>query len=435
MKIIDANTQRIRPSMFLHGITGNGKSTWAATGGTPLVIVTEPKAESVLRLINSNAVGLVPESLNDLEQLLDVLGRPDKTAKYDRIILDSFTELTLNIPRWIQARAGRTGILAKLDISEFGNLKDYALAIVKAIQLTGLPSIIIGRSTSKRVGAQERIVPDGLGKSVDELPGKLLPTAEARFDPEQGHVIDTTPADHSQRCGLPWVPQVFQGTVLNYLALIEAGPQQDLEAVSTKTAPAVVSAKTKKQGTPEPDPVWVDLLVKYAASTAHLTDADRKTLVAEWEAQYAKRPADAIAHLREFMGLNRPNTPDPETRPEEYQAEFGKMATEMQSEKLADSKATEHTPEVEGFVEGVSPEIAKNDDISELLDLCREHQVRMDAMWAYAISRKEAKAAKDGSANWMSVSKKFVAAVVPHLKDPAKRRAFIPNIHQKFQTK
>ena len=236
MKIIDSKNpfNAPKPSMFLHGLTGGGKSTFASTGGVPMVILFEPKAMSVLLQMNPNAIGLVPESLDDLDQLMVFLGQADKLASkgIDRIVLDSFTELTNALPRWIREKSmnGQVGTLVKLELSEFGSLRDYALAVVKAIQLTGYPSIIIGRSVSKRVGLAESIRPDGAGKSVDELPGKLLPTAEARFDAELGFVIDTTPADHSQRCGLPWVPQIYSGNCLDYLRIIEAGPQGELRS-------------------------------------------------------------------------------------------------------------------------------------------------------------------------------------------------------------
>lgn len=227
MRVIDHKAPAtFSPSLFLHGLTGAGKSTWATTGGVPLVITTEPKAASVLQTINPAAIGLVPESLKDIQTLFEMLGQPDRLAAkgIDRIVLDSFTELTYGLPRWMKEEAGQHTLLTRLELREYGDLRDYSLGLVKAIQLTGYPAIVIARSLSKKVGLVERIVPDGAGKSVDELPGKLLPTAEARFDHELGYVIDTTPAEHSQRCGLPWVPQVYQGTVLDYLALIARKP-------------------------------------------------------------------------------------------------------------------------------------------------------------------------------------------------------------------
>ncbi len=457
MKIINSDTARVRPSILVHGLTGGGKSTFAETGGTPLVILTEIKAESVLKQVNPAAVGLVPESLDDLEHLFEMLGRPEKMAKFDRIILDSFTELTLAIPRWIKAKAGQTGTLVKLELSEFGHLRDYALALVKAIQLTGLPSVIIVRSTSKRVGLSERIVPDGMGKSVEELPGKLLPTAEARFDSELGYLIDTTPADHSQRCGLPWLPQVYQGSCLDYLALIEAGPQgNQTTTTAPATAPQVSASPVAKvepraaapeapmgavqpaaQGAqaPAPSPAWVDLLTRYAAAIVHMDEKDRKACITEWETHYEQDQAETMAKLEQHLAeITRPVGIDPEAQPEAYKAGFGAMATEMLADKQAAAKGKEHTQAVTDFVDGVSPEVAKGEDVNALLDACAAAKVDHDCLWRYAIDKQQAKPAKDGSKNWSSLSKTFTHTVEGQLKG-ANRVAFCSWLSKTYAVK
>lgn len=310
MKIIDESTPNNapKPSMFLHGLTGHGKSTWSQTGGRPLVILTEPKAQSVLRRINPQAVGLVPESLDDLDHLMVFLGQPDKLAAkgIDRIVLDSFTELTQALPRWLKEKVnGPVGTLVKLELSEFGSLRDYALAVVKAIQLTGYPSVIIGRSISKRVGLADSIRPDGAGKSVDELPGKLLPTAEARYDVELGYVIDTTPADHSQRCGLPWVPAVYSGPCLGYLQIIEAGPQADAPAAPEPPKPAAKpapepskpKAEPPKPTGPSPEQAFDQALIAYADALhkAGWPPAERKAMCDE----FRKHGPSALAQLQQ----------------------------------------------------------------------------------------------------------------------------------------
>ncbi len=374
MKIIDENspTSAPKPAMFLHGLTGHGKSTWATTGGRPLVILTEAKAQSVLRQINPQAVGIVPESLDDLDALMVLLGQPERLLKQriDRIVLDSYTELTLAIPRWLKAKAGPVGTLVKLELSEFGSLGDYALAVVKAAQLTGYPCIIIGRSISKRVGLVESVRPDGMGKSIEQLPGKLLPTAEARFDQELGYVIDTTPADHSQRCGLPWVPPIWTGSCLDYLQIIEAGPQP-LTITTTATATATQgtvtpAAKVDKapeqspassvgapqaQGTPVPsspaapmpgsdDPVWVDLMAQLATVTTARPLEVRKALVASWSESYTRNKDKATADLSEFIAATQRlqalgTAPDPEQDPEGYKKAFADVCTSLQAEKRA----------------------------------------------------------------------------------------------------
>jgi hypothetical protein len=193
------------------------------------VILTEPKAMAVLRQVNPQAQGLVPQSTRDVLDLFTRLGQPEWLAakKIDRIVLDSFTDLTYSLPAWMKDPSGKE-ILTKLEIQEFGDLKNYALALVKAIQLTGYPSIIIARSTVKKVGRVEKVVPDGYGKSVEELPGKCLPTVEAVWDEDHGYHISSAPDECSQRCGLPWVPQIWTGAALEFLERVAtpSGAQQ-----------------------------------------------------------------------------------------------------------------------------------------------------------------------------------------------------------------
>lgn len=459
MRVVNAESARVvAPSMFLHGITGHGKSTWATQGGTPLVILLEAKAESVLRQINPNAVGLVPESLDDLLQLLEMLGKPEKTEKFDRIVLDSFTELTTLAPRWIQQRAGRTGSLTKLELSEYGDLRDYALSIVRAIQLTGKPSVIIGRSTSKRIGLSERIVPDGTGRAVDELPGKLLPTAEARFDTELGYVIDTTPADHSQRCGLPWIPPIYKGSCLDYLRMTQAGPTGEAAPVQASASPAPAPApeapkvtepekpKTQPQAQPkaEEKPVpgaddleWVDLITRYSAACVHLPLSDRTAAVAEWEKQYATDAAAAKAALLEYLAAHArvlEIVPDPEQDPAGYRAAFGKVVAELQAEKIEKSKSTTQSQAVTDFVDGVSPKVAEPNEIQDVLDLVEAKKVNIEALWAYAIAKQQAKPGNGSSKNWLSCSEKWVATVKQQLTGKT-ATAFVSWLHQTYQKK
>lgn len=214
--------------MFLHGITGSGKTTRAIEGGTPLVIVTEAKAEAHVKNINPNAKFWAPEGIKDLLDIFQWLGNPKLADKgFDRIILDSFTNLTDSLPEWLVAhnapdQAGQ--IARRMEIQEYGDVQGWSLAMVKAIQSVGLPSIIIARSESVKQGRVERIVPMGLGKSVNKLPGMLLPTVEARVDSEGCFIWDTAPDEYSQRCGLPWVPRTWNGTASDFLALVERGP-------------------------------------------------------------------------------------------------------------------------------------------------------------------------------------------------------------------
>ena len=67
----------------------------------------------------------------------------------------------------------------------------------------------------------------------------MVLTAEPRLDERLGWVLDTTPDDYSQRCGLPWVPQVWQGSCLDYLQLIERGPQRARRSGWRSEAPII----------------------------------------------------------------------------------------------------------------------------------------------------------------------------------------------------
>jgi hypothetical protein len=458
MKIIDSKTAApyVRPSMFLHGLTGRGKSTWAVTGGRPLVIVTEPKAASVLLQINPDALGLVPESLDDLDALFQFLGDPSRVSSKnaDRIVLDSFTELTMAMPRWIQARAGKgsTSVATRLELSEYGDLRDYSLALVKAIQLTGLPSVIIGRSVSKKVGRSEVIVPDALGKSVDELPGKLLPTAEARHDEELGWVIDTTPVDYSQRCGLPWVPQLWTGTCLDYLATIEkrdqaTAPKAEEKPTNTPTPePAgVIAPPAPVEPTlpPEPPAAWVEAVSALNFKLEEM-GAD-PTKRAEEVQLWMNRGPEALSVLLETIAaLDLPtpprlDAPDPETQPEEYRKAFGKVATDLEAEKRAKAKAKTHAQEVEEFVDGVSPapapkapeestvsvEFVTAEEAGEIQDLVNTHKLPDEGLRAYCVSRDRIVPFADGKTSWLRLKRDSHGPLLGALKTENGRRAMV----------
>jgi len=404
MRVIDSTstTPPPAPSMFLHGLTGHGKSTWATTGGRPLVVLLEAKAASVLRSINANAVGLVPESIQDLLGLMEKLGNPEWLLKkaVDRIVLDSFTGLTEAMGAWLRADTNGASLLAKsMERQEYGDLGKYALAIVDTIQLTGLPSVIIGRSVSKKVGRDEVIVPDSVGKSIDRLPGKLLPTAEARYDQELGYVIDTTPVDYSQRCGLGWVPQIWAGSCLDYLGIIQAGPQgtaapevdmvkvrEDAERGAAEGRAKVATEKAAATKKPTPaapvpqaqvpppitDPEFQSLLEALIIQTSGRPDAERATQVQSWERRFAADPLWAKKDLKQFLDvtdrLNAGPHPDPEKDPKGYKEAWEVLFREMADAQLATAKATKSTQEVEEFVAGVdkAPPVAQAAPVSQV---------------------------------------------------------------------
>jgi hypothetical protein len=232
--------------MLVHGLTGTGKTTRSLEGGKPLCIVTEPKAEAHVLKLNPEATCVVPESCQDILKICDQLADPKFLDKgFTRIVLDSFTELTEALPNWIlvhQSGNPKIEIGRRIAIDEYRPIASWAMHLVKAIQNSGLPSIIICRSEAKESGRIMRIVPAGLGSSPKNLPAQLLPTVEARYDDElRDYILDSRPDEYSQRCGLPWLPQVYTGAADEFLALIEDGtmeePAQDQTESQTVSQP------------------------------------------------------------------------------------------------------------------------------------------------------------------------------------------------------
>jgi hypothetical protein len=257
-------------SILVHGLTGTGKTTRALIGGKPFVICTEPKAEAHVLNLNPNATCMVPESCDDIMAFLEIFRHPDFLKRgYTRIVLDSYTELTEMLPNWIlekqaknlqkadpTAAAYTTEIGRKISIEEYRPIQQWGMSLVNAIQLSGLPSIIIARSDAKEVGRIQKIVPAGLGSSARNMNSKLVPTVEARFDHEmQAFIWDSRPDEYSQRCGLPWVPAVFTGTADEFLETVKK-PTAQTKANGEKPPPLPKEPKTAgeaiSQTTPPP---------------------------------------------------------------------------------------------------------------------------------------------------------------------------------------
>lgn len=221
-------TRHARASILVHGLTGSGKTTRALQGGKPLVICLEPKAEAHVLRLNPSATCWVPESCQDIERIFEWLGKPELQEQgFTRIVLDSYTELTEQLPDWILKKQAADAVLElgrRIDLAEYRPVQQWGLAMIRAIQLSGLPSIIIARSDAKESGRITRIVPAGLGSSSRNLNAQLVPTVEARWDEElQGYIWDSRPDEYSQRCGLLWVPTVWSGTADEFLAQVESG--------------------------------------------------------------------------------------------------------------------------------------------------------------------------------------------------------------------
>jgi len=184
-KVPDKTT---KASILVHGVTGSGKTYRSLVGGRPLVICTEPKAEAHVLRLNPGAVCMVPESCDDILSLAEIFGRPDFLARgFTRMVLDSYTELTEALANWIlihESGNPNVEIGRRLSIDEYRPIMQWGNTVVKAIQRSGLPSIIIARSDAMEVGRIQMIVPAGLGSSSRKLPSQLVPTVEARYDDE-----------------------------------------------------------------------------------------------------------------------------------------------------------------------------------------------------------------------------------------------------------
>jgi len=245
-----------RASILVHGLTGGGKTTRALRDGKPLVICTEPKAEAHILNLNPSATCWIPESCKDLTDIMEWLGNPKLLDQgFTRIVLDSATELTELLPDWIlqkQAADVTIEMGRRISIEEYRPITSWVIGILRAIQLSGLPSIIIARSDAKKIGLIEKIVPAGLGSSCRNLNAQLVPTVESRYDSEiLDFVWDSRPDEYSQRCGLLWVPPIFRGTADEFLACVEQGAQSATPNPNTNTNTTTATA-TATHGTATP---------------------------------------------------------------------------------------------------------------------------------------------------------------------------------------
>lgn len=237
MKIINSTTpqtHRARAHVLLHGESGAGKTTFAVTGGRPAVICLEPKAESTILSINPNAILIVPESIDDLREIGKALRNPPEFAKVfvgidkaTRFVIDSWTDLTAVV-------GGFIGNGSPLQLQQYGDLQKVVFGLLGMAQAGPLPSIIIARSEVQESGNGilriSKIVPASLGKSVNQLPGKLVVTLQAVSvnDKNETFTIESGPSDSARRSGLPWLKSSWDpavdGDADKLLAIIEAGP-------------------------------------------------------------------------------------------------------------------------------------------------------------------------------------------------------------------
>lgn len=239
MKIIDNKTpitKKARAHCLLHGESGSGKTTFSITGGRPFVLCWESKAESTILSINPNAIIAVPESVEDLRLISKALRDPGSFTKEfpgidkaTRLAVDSWTEMTAIVGGWI-------GGGAQLQLQAYGDLQRIVFGFLGLAQAGPLPSVIIARSEVQEQGGgvlrTSKIVPASLGKSVSQLPGKLVCTLQAMSVNDHGdtYTIESGPSDSARRSGLPWLKSSWDpatdGDVDKLLATIEAGPKK-----------------------------------------------------------------------------------------------------------------------------------------------------------------------------------------------------------------
>lgn len=239
MKIINKatpQTHKARAHVLLHGESGAGKTTFAITGGRPFVVCLEPKAESTILSINPDAIIVVPESIDDLRDIGKALRNPTEAAKVfpgadkaTRFVIDSWTDLTAIV-------GGYIGNGAQMQLQQYGDLQRIVFGLLGMAQSGPLPSIIIARSEVQESGGGvlrvSKIVPASLGKSVAQLPGKLVATLQAVSVNDRGetYTIESGPSDSARRSGLPWLKPswdpVVDGNADTLLAVIEAGPKK-----------------------------------------------------------------------------------------------------------------------------------------------------------------------------------------------------------------
>lgn len=227
-------TNKARAHILLHGESGSGKTTFAITGGRPVVICFEAKAEATIPLVNPDAIVIIPESVEDLREIGKALRNPAEGVKTfagidkaTRFVFDSWTEMTALI-------GGFIGNGAQISLQQYGDLQRIAFGLLGMAQAGPLPSIIIARSEVQESGSgimrTSKIVPASLGRSVGQLPGKLVATLQAMSVNEKGDTyrIESGPSDSARRSGLPWLKTSWDpdtdGDADKLLATIEAGP-------------------------------------------------------------------------------------------------------------------------------------------------------------------------------------------------------------------
>ena len=324
--------------ILVQALSGKGKTFFSAQGGKPFYLAPESKCQGTVRVINPDACVFPIETKADFDKAIKAVQDPRLVEKgYTRIVLDSYSELTEIMPEMLQMGF-------PLQIQDYGTIGNKAMELVRAMLKAPIPGIIISRSEAKEQGKIHRIVPGSLGKSAGSLPSKCVLTAETRCDEQLGWVVDTTPDDYTQRAGLPWVPNIFQGTADEFLTLVEAGPSVKAPTTAERIAAAGKAADTME-----------------AARKAGLAKP------AQSMEQIAINVADAVKTSRQEI-----------------------------SQEVAD------------FVDGLVPlpkeptvPMATEAQCKELYDLAKKHKVNLAQLLAYAVSKGWAPGQLP---NWLSIT-------------------------------
>lgn len=369
MGFLSQETRPMAPCVLVHGLHGKGKTERAVKGGKPFVITTELKSRNRVRKLNPEADGFFPESLVELEQLLEVLGSERFLgAGFDRVVLDSYTELTNALPDWIILRHSPNLKLDPgrlIEKQEYGPIMNWALAIVDALMLTGLPVVILCRSEVKD-GATVLM---STGSSAKHLSSKVNATFEAVFDQELGHLWTSEPSATSPRCGLEEVPHKWNGTAAELLDLI-AGTSAPLAVAPAEPEPAAQ--------TPPPTPT-------------------REEVKAAGIAAPAQTLGDVSANVREA------------------QVAAGSAVSQEASD----------------FVDGISPEVGDGAEIRELLEVCLAHpEVDQARLLNYFQANGGLVPVAGRPPCFSDLSKVAVSAALPILRDENRRRAFVAHLNK-----
>ena len=367
MPFLSQLQQDAPPCLFIHGQHGCGKTTKSFKGGKPFGIIFELKAKNMIRKINPQADGYFPTSLEDLERLLVFLGS-DKflNAGFDRVILDSYTELTNGLPNWLilknspnlQLDPGRL-----VEKQEYGPIKGWATAIVKAVQLTLLPSIILCRSELK----DGVMTPMSTGSSAKGLAAQVNATFEAVYDHELGYIWTSEPNELSFRCPLPWVPQRWNGSALE---LLTACSQGDI-APSPEPAPVPIRV---------PDPRDLALAM----------------------------PAENIGDMVQNHATALKNAHEEPMRPE--------VAVIMDGlEPLPQAAAK-------------GPELVTNEEAAEIIDACPKELHSKLKNYLLAKNGMHLPAAWKDGPSFLRMTKAAYTSILPILREEARRRAFLAHL-------